>query len=53
MMMSVPIMSMVLAVSRRDSPFATELPEADIFALVEPIYLEANSNESLVLVEFS
>ena len=53
MMMSVPIMSIVLAVSRSDSPFATDEPVAEILADAEPIYFDASSKESLVLVLFS
>ena len=52
-MISVPIMSIVLAVSRSDSPLLTELPEVEILADAEPMYLDASSNDSLVLVEFS
>jgi hypothetical protein len=50
---SAPIMSMVLPVSISVSPLDTLLLDADIFAALAPMYFDASSKDSLVLVLFS
>ena len=53
MMTSVPMLSMVWAVSISVSPFLTLEEEAEIFAATADIYLLASSKERRVRVEFS
>ena len=50
---SAPIAERVSAVSRRDSPFDTEDPEALTLTVSALIHLPAISNETRVRVEFS
>ena len=50
---SAPMAERVSAVSRNDSPFATDEPDALTFTVSALIHLPATSNDTRVRVEFS